>query len=105
MSRGAVMMVCLGRTAPTTILAAVACGETTSLITGDVGVSPGTSITGFPADAATGAPFGLRVNDGAAINAQTATTALYNDLAGRPAGTAIAAELGGQVYGPGRRIL
>lgn len=78
-----------------------ACGATQSLITGDVGVSPGTSITGFPACAATVPPFSTHVNDGAAINAQAATLALYNQLAALGAGTAIGNELGGQILGPG----
>ncbi len=78
-----------------------ACGATTSLISGDVGVSPGTSITGFPACATTVPPFATHANDGAAINAQAATLSLYNSLAAMGAGTAIGAELGGQVYGPG----
>lgn len=78
-----------------------ASGSTQTLINGDVGVSPGTSITGFPANATTVPPFATHANDGAAVNAQAATLALYNDLAGRAAGTAIGAELGGEVYGPG----
>jgi uncharacterized repeat protein (TIGR01451 family) len=78
-----------------------ACGATQSLINGDVGVSPGTSITGFPACATTVPPFATHVNDGAAINAQAATLALYNELVALGAGTAIGNELGGQILGPG----
>src|SRR5436305_1654695 len=47
-----------------------AAGATQSAINGDVGVSPGTSITGFPAFAATLAPFSTHSNDGAAQSAQ-----------------------------------
>ncbi|HEX6324330.1 MAG TPA: ice-binding family protein [Vicinamibacterales bacterium] len=78
-----------------------ACGATQSLMTGDVGVSPGTTITGFPACAATVPPFSTHANDGSAISAQAATLALYNELAALGAGTAIGNELGGQILGPG----
>src|SRR5688572_18901892 len=73
-----------------------ACGATQTLVTGDVGVSPGTSITGFPACAATVPPFATHANDGAAIAAQAATLTLYNTLAAMGAGTPIGNELGGQ---------
>ena len=76
-------------------------GATQTLINGDVGVSPGTSITGFPAFATTVPPYAVHNNDGAAISAQTAATSLYNSLAAMGAGTAIPNELGGEVYGPG----
>ena len=78
-----------------------AAGATQSLINGDVGVSPGTSITGFPANATTVPPYGVHANDAAAIAAQAATTSLYNSLAAMGAGTPIGNELGGEVYGPG----
>ena len=78
-----------------------AAGGTQTLINGDVGVSPGTSITGFPANATTVPPFGVHSNDAAAIAAQSATQTLYNELVALGAGTAIGNELGGQVYGPG----
>ena len=78
-----------------------ACGATQTLITGDVGVAPGTSITGFPACAAAVPPFSTHANDAAAIAAQAATLSLYNSLAAQPAGTPIGDELSGQVYGPG----
>jgi acetyltransferase-like isoleucine patch superfamily enzyme len=68
-----------------------AAGPTQSLINGDVGVSPGTSITGFPANATTVPPYATHVNDGAAINAQAATLSLYNSLVALGPGTAIAA--------------
>lgn len=78
-----------------------AAGATQSLINGDVGVSPGTSITGFPANATTVPPYGVHANDASAIAAQSATTSLYNSLAAMGAGTPIGNELGGEVYGPG----
>jgi hypothetical protein len=82
-----------------------AVGTTPSRIRGDVGVSPGTSITGFPP--ALGAvvlpPFVLHTpNDAASIAAQASVTALFTNLsvAGGPA-TAIPDELSGQNLGPG----
>lgn len=82
-----------------------AAGATQSLISGDVGVSPGTSITGFPANATTVPPFATHVNDGAAIAAQSATLALYNSLVAMAPGTPIGDELSGQVLGPGTYTL
>jgi hypothetical protein len=78
-----------------------AAGATQSAINGDVGVSPGTSITGFPAFAATVPPFSTHSNDGAAQNAQAATLALYNSIVALGAGTAIGPELSNLVIGPG----
>jgi hypothetical protein len=71
-------------------------------IFGDVGLSTGTSITGFP-PAVVVPPFILHVpNDGPSIAAQAATGALFTSLttAGGPA-TVIPDALAGQVLGPG----
>jgi LPXTG-motif cell wall-anchored protein len=69
-----------------------------SVIEGDVGVSPGTAITGFPPGTATGT---MHANDTAAANAQSALTTAYNDAAGRATTSTIAADLGGQTLVPG----
>lgn len=79
----------------------VTAAGTGSVINGDVGVSPGTSITGFPAQASTVPPFSTHSNDGAAINAQAATLGLYNFLAAVGGATPILAQLTGQNLGPG----
>jgi type VI secretion system secreted protein VgrG len=72
-----------------------------SVITGDVGVSPGTSITGLPGGGTVVPPFSTHNNDGAAIAAQTSTTALYTTLAGMGGATALGPELGSTVVTPG----
>lgn len=79
----------------------VTAAGTGSTINGDVGVSPGTSITGFPAGATILPPFSTHANDGSAIAAQAATAALYTTLAGTGGATAIGPELGGVVLTPG----
>ena len=78
-----------------------AAGATQSVVNGDVGVSPGTSITGFPAFATTTPPFATHSNDGAAQSAQAATLSLYNTIVALGPGTAIGPELSNQVIGPG----
>ena len=79
---------------------AVTAAGTGTVITGDVGVSPGTSITGFPAGATVVAPFATHANDAAAMAAQSAVTSLYASLVGG-ASTPLAMELGGTTVTPG----
>jgi hypothetical protein len=79
----------------------VTAGGTGTVISGDVGVSPGTSITGFPASATVVPPFSTHSNDAAAIGAQSAATALYTTLATTGGATPLVAELGGTMRGPG----
>ena len=80
---------------------AVTAAGTGTIITGDVGVSPGTSITGFPAWATVVPPYATHANDGAAIAAQTSVTALYTSLAAMGGATALGPELSGITVGPG----
>jgi type VI secretion system secreted protein VgrG len=80
---------------------AVAANGAGSVISGDVGVSPGTSITGFPGSAITAPPFTTHSNDGAAISAQASTLALYNSLAALGGAVAIGPQLSGLTLGPG----
>lgn len=64
-----------------------------SAVTGDVGVSPGTAITGFNPDCTlTGT---IHAGDAIAGQAQSDLTIAYNKLAGLPCGTNITADLGG----------
>lgn len=72
-----------------------------SSINGDVGVSPGASITGFPAAASVVPPFSTHSNDGLAIGARAATLTLYSDLAALGGATPILPGLSGQNLGPG----
>src|SRR6202171_2642990 len=61
---------------------AVNANGTGSLVNGDVGVSPGSSITGFPAQANVVPPFSFAHSaDGPANNARASTLTLYNFLA------------------------
>ncbi len=69
-----------------------------SHITGDLGVSPGTAVTGFPPGTMTGAQHD---GDLTAFLARLALTAAYNDAAGRTPATSVSGDLGGQTLTPG----
>ena len=69
-----------------------------TVVSGDVGVSPGTAVTGFPPGLASGA---IHSADGAAAQAKAALTAGYLDAAGRSGGTAVAGDLVGQTLTAG----
>ncbi len=71
-------------------------GSTT--VAGDVGVSPGTAITGFPPGMVSGS---IHKADSAAAEAQAALTAGYVDAAGRTGGTPVAGDLVGQTLTAG----
>ena len=81
---------------------AVNANGTGSLVNGDVGVSPGSSITGFPAQANVVPPFSFAHSaDGPANNARASTLTLYNFLAAAGGATPILPGLDGQMLGPG----
>ena len=68
-------------------------------ITGDLGVSPGSSVTGFPPGTIVGT---LHVTDPTAAAAEFDLTVAYNDAAGRTlCPVAVAGNLGGQTLTPG----
>src|ERR1041385_6066481 len=70
-------------------------GATT--VNGDLGVSPGTTVSGSPTVTGT-----LHLGDPTAAQAQLDLTAAYNDAAGRTVGAAlVAGNLGGQTLAPG----
>jgi hypothetical protein len=79
-------------------------GSTVTCVTGgtinaDVGVSPGSTTTGFPPCVITG---NTNLANAAAAQAQLDLTTAYNYLAGRPCGTVVTpADLGGRTLAPG----
>jgi hypothetical protein len=84
---------------------AVICGaEVTNtgatVITGDLGLSPGTSIGGFPPGTLNGA---LHINDSLANQAKRDITTAYNDAAGRVAAeiVTLSGNIGGLTLTPG----
>ncbi|MEO6120444.1 MAG: ice-binding family protein, partial [Terriglobales bacterium] len=68
-----------------------------TVISGDVGVSPGSAATGFPPGSATA----IHTADTAAAQAQAALTAAYIDAAARPGGASVSGDLVGQTLVPG----
>jgi Ice-binding-like/Bacterial Ig-like domain len=69
-----------------------------TVVSGDVGVSPGTAVSGFPPGLASGA---IHTADGPAAQGQTALTAAYVDAAGRSGSTSVAGDLVGQTLTAG----
>ncbi|HEU4335523.1 MAG TPA: ice-binding family protein [Candidatus Eisenbacteria bacterium] len=68
-------------------------------VTGDLGVSPGTAVTGFPPGTVSGA---THAGDAAAAQAQSDLTVAYNDAAGRTTGVvAVSGDLTGLTLAPG----
>lgn len=82
---------------------AVLAGETITntgptKITGDIGLHPGSAVTGFSSVTHVGA---LHLADGVALQAKNALLTAYNDAAGSTPVTTVATELGGQVLKAG----
>ncbi len=70
-----------------------------STITGDLGVSPGTAVTGFPPGTMTGT---LHAGDAVALQAQSDLTAAYNACAGAVSTVTLTGQdLGGRTLTPG----
>src|SRR4029077_14155370 len=69
-----------------------------SHITGDLGVSPGTAVTGFPPGIITGTQHD---GDPVSFQAQSDLTTAYNDAAGRTPDTSVSGDLGGLTLTPG----
>ena len=77
----------------------VTCAGAPGTINADVGVSPGSTTTGFPPCTITGA---IHLADAVAGTAQGDLTTLYNQLAGMACGTTVTpADLGGRTLAPG----
>jgi len=71
-----------------------------TVITGNVGLSPGSSVTGFPPGQVV-APDAIHINDALANQAKLDLTTAYLYLAGRAPGASVAGNIGGQTLAPG----
>jgi hypothetical protein len=80
--------------------AVTAAGGVGTIITGDVGVSPGTSITGFP-PAVVAPGFFIHPNDAVAIAAQSSVGTLYASLVSASCAAPSLAQLSGATFTPG----
>ncbi|GAB2825832.1 hypothetical protein GCM10027176_32780 [Actinoallomurus bryophytorum] len=69
-----------------------------TVVNGDVGLSPGTAVTGFPPGTVSGT---IHAADAVAAQAQIDLTAAYNDAASRGPAALVAGDLGGQTLTPG----
>jgi len=89
----------LGTAANFAVLAGTMVTDTgPTVVTGDLGVSPGSVVTGFPPGIVVGADHAA---DATAAQAQLDLTAAYDDAAGRPADATLPTELGGTTVTPG----
>ena len=96
----ALLPVNLGASSTYAILAGSTITNTgSSVIAGDIGLSPGTSITGFPPGVQSSGV--TNVNNAAALSAQNALTAAYLDAQGRAPATSTVSDLGGSTLVPG----
>jgi LPXTG-motif cell wall-anchored protein len=85
----------LGTSASFAVLAGTTVTNTgPSVISGDVGVSPGTAITGFPPGIVNNGT--IHAADAVAAQAQADLTTAYNDAAGRSTTATVTADLAGQ---------
>lgn len=91
----------LGTAAPFAILAGSTVTNTgPSVVSGEVGLSPGSSVTGFPpGQVLNGA---VHISDGVTVNAKNDLITAYNEAAGRPMMTDVTGQdLGGMTLTPG----
>ena len=71
-----------------------------TVVAGDLGVSPGTAVTGFPPGLVNGGT--IHAADAVALQAQNDVTTAYNNLAGQPCTADLTGQdLGGRVLTPG----
>lgn len=99
-SAGIPPVVPLGTTSGFVILAGSTVTNTgATVVTGDLGVSPGTAVTGFPPGTVSGT---IHAGDAAAATAETDLTTAYNDAAGRTTGAvSVSGDLTGLTLAPG----
>jgi len=72
-----------------------------TIITGDVGLSPGSAVTGFPPGTFVPATGNPHINDEVANQAKLDLTSAYLFLAGQPPGTSVSGNIGGTTLAPG----
>lgn len=90
----------LGTAASFAVLAGTTVTNTgPSTIRGDLGVSPGTAVTGFPPGTVSNGA--IHTADVVAGQPQAAVTTAYIDAAGRSSSGTVSADLGGQTLVPG----
>jgi uncharacterized repeat protein (TIGR01451 family) len=98
-ARAATAPVPLGTAANFAVLAGSTITNTgPTTINGDLGLSPGTSVTGFPPGQVNGTIYAA---DSVALQAQADLTAAYNNAAARTVSATIPVELGGTTQTPG----
>jgi hypothetical protein len=98
-ARAATAPVPLGTAASFAVLAGSTITNTgPTVINGDLGLSPGTSVTGFPPGHVNGT---IHTADSVALQAQADLTTAYNDAAAEPVTATIPTELGGTTQAPG----
>lgn len=99
LTSAATVPVSLGTAANYAVLAASTVTNTgPTTINGNLGLSPGTAVTGFPPGQVTGT---ITVADSAALQAQNDLTTAYNSAAASPTTNTIPVELGGTTLAPG----
>ena len=69
-----------------------------TIVTGDIGIWPALSITGFPPGTITGVE---HLGDSVAMTAQGDLTTAYNNVAGKAGGAVLPADIGGLTLAPG----
>jgi len=70
-----------------------------TVVTGDLGVDPGTAVIGFPPGTVVGGT--IHAADAVALQAQTDNTTAYNNLAGQACSSTVSTNLGGLTLVPG----
>ncbi|MEU8381264.1 DUF4082 domain-containing protein [Streptosporangium sp. NPDC048865] len=88
----------LGAAAPFAVLAAAVTNANFTTITGDLGVSPGTTVSGFPPGTVSGTQ---HIGNATAAQARADAVGAYDDAAGRTPDATLPAQLGGTTRGPG----
>lgn len=69
-----------------------------TVVQGDLGLSPGTAVVGFPPGSVTGT---IHAADAAALQAQSDLTIAYNAVASQACGNTVTGDLGGRTLAPG----